>query len=155
MRLVKRLPSALVLSKQRSLPEQIDVAPLTGNILDRLFETCDSAPFDAEDFEKVVPECLRFGVFAGFLGPFAAELDGVLADFVPREGHGSTQSWHGGQVIIIDRLANSTSLFISTTGPKFLPIALDRRSPSRYPGGSDCGVPRRSDLWPRIPAGWW
>ena len=42
---------------------------------------------DAEDGEELVPERLAFGLFPRFAGPFPAEGDGVMADFVPGDGH--------------------------------------------------------------------
>jgi len=58
---------------------------------DGFFEGGNSSAADAENGEEFVPEGFGFGFFAGFAGPFVGELDGVVADFVPGEGHGEMQ----------------------------------------------------------------
>ena len=77
--------------EQHALPEEVDAARPAGDVVDGHFERSDGAAADAEDFEELVPEGLGFGVFLRCVRPFGGKADGVLADFVPTEGHGQVQ----------------------------------------------------------------
>ena len=82
--LVEALAGGLVLSQQVARPEQINEAPVAGELFDGLLEGGDGAAADAEDVEEVVPEGLTFGGLARLALPFAAEGDGAVANFIPR-----------------------------------------------------------------------
>ena len=77
-----------MLGEQPARPEQVNEAPVAGELLDRLLEGGDGAAADAEDVEEVVPEGLAFGGLAGFALPFPAEGDGAVANLIPRQRHG-------------------------------------------------------------------
>ena len=78
---------AFVLDEQYTFPEEVDKAPLSGQVLDRLLEAGDGAALDAEDFEELVPKGLGFGVFSGDAGPVLGKRNSVMADFIPGNGH--------------------------------------------------------------------
>ena len=77
------LAEALVLDQQRAFPEQVNVAVLPGDALDRLFKAGHQPALDAEHVEELVPEGLFLGGLAPRAGPVMGELDGAVADFVP------------------------------------------------------------------------
>ena len=84
-----------VLDEQDARPEQINAPVVAGNFLHGLFKTGDDAAFDAEDLKEFVPEGLFLGALAFDAGPFAGELDRVVADFVPTDRHGATLAQAG------------------------------------------------------------
>ena len=88
MRLAEVFAGGLVLRQQPARPEQVNEAPVAGELLDRLLEGGDGAAADAEDVEEVVPEGLAFGGLAGLALPFAAEGDGAVANLIPRQRRG-------------------------------------------------------------------
>jgi hypothetical protein len=88
MGLAEVLAGGLVLGQQSARPEQVNEAPVAGELPDRLLEGGDGAAADAEDVEEVVLEGLAFGGLARFALPFAAEGDGAVANFIPRQWHG-------------------------------------------------------------------
>ena len=49
-----------VFDQQHAGPEQVNVAVVAGDFLDRLFKAGDHAAADAEDLEEFVPESLLF-----------------------------------------------------------------------------------------------
>ena len=66
----------------------------TENLLDRIssypniYTAIGVHPHDAENFKKLVPECLGFGALIRCVLPVAGKLDGARADFVPGKcGH--------------------------------------------------------------------
>jgi hypothetical protein len=79
----KVLAGALVLYQQRAFPEQVNVAILPRDALDRLFKARHQPPLDAEHVEELVPEGLFLGSLAPRAGPIVRELNGAVADFVP------------------------------------------------------------------------
>ena len=82
------LPEGFVFYEQNARPEQVNVAELAGDFLDRFFKAGHDAAFDAEHLEELVPEGLFFGLLARGPGPIAGKLDRVMADFVPTDRHG-------------------------------------------------------------------
>lgn len=87
-RLAEVFPEALVLDKNNAGPEQIDVAVLTGDFLDRLFEAGNGAAADSEHVEEFVPEGLLLAALASDAGPLFREGDSAVADFIPGKWHG-------------------------------------------------------------------
>ena len=71
------------LAEHAPRPEQINEAPIAGELFHRLFEGGDGAAADAEDVEELVPEGLALGGFAGFAFPFPGKSDGAVANLVP------------------------------------------------------------------------
>ena len=69
-------------------PEQVNEAPVAGELFNRFLEGSHRAAADAKDVEEVVLERLAFGGLAGFALPFAAEGDGAVANLIPRQWHG-------------------------------------------------------------------
>ncbi len=63
------------------------MAILAGNLFYRFFKRGNETPFEAKNLEEFVPERLFFGILAGLTGPLFGEADGVVPDFVPRQGH--------------------------------------------------------------------
>ena len=86
--LAQVLPSALVFDQQHTPPEEVDAAVPARNLPHRLLERGNGAAAHPEHFKEVVPERLFFAALAPGGRPFLGEGDGVLADFVPRNGHG-------------------------------------------------------------------
>ncbi len=80
---IEVLTSGFLFDEDAAGPEEVDLAPGAGEFFHRFLEGCDGAAFDAEDFEKFVPERLA----AATLGPgvfvLAGEGDGAAFDFVP------------------------------------------------------------------------
>ena len=71
--------------------DSVDAAVLAaGETRGLLLKHGHAAAVDAEHGEELVPETLRFGALAGFIGPFAGEAAGAFADFVETQ-------WHGGR----------------------------------------------------------
>jgi hypothetical protein len=68
--LAEILAEALVLDEHDTGPEQINVAVVAGDFLDRFFKTRYDAAADAEDVEEFVPEGLLFSSFALDACPF-------------------------------------------------------------------------------------
>ena len=83
VRLSQILAGGLVFHEQAARPEQIDEAPIAGKLSDRLLEGGDRAPADAEDVEKLIPEGLAFGGFAGNATPVFAKDNGAVANLIP------------------------------------------------------------------------
>ncbi len=81
--LVESGPGGLVLGEQAGRPEQVNEAPIAGELFYRLFEGGDGAATDAEDVEELVPKGLALGGFAGFALPFLGKSDGPVANLVP------------------------------------------------------------------------
>ena len=79
---------AFVFDDEDARPEEVDVAVVAGDFFDGILEAGDGASANAEDLEELVPKALGLGFFASFGGPFAGELNCVMADFVPANGHG-------------------------------------------------------------------
>ena len=86
--LAQVLPATLVLDQQHAGPEKVDVAVLAGDLLHRLLKRRHDAAANAEHREKLVPKRLFLGALAAGAGPVAGESDGVVANFVPGNGHG-------------------------------------------------------------------
>jgi len=76
-----------VLGNDTAFPEQVDEVGFALEVLDRFIETGDLAAADAEDVEEFIPEGLGFGALTRGVGPRPGEEDGLVLDFVPREGH--------------------------------------------------------------------
>ena len=74
---------ALVFDEKLAFPKKINEAVGVLDPLDRFFEGGDSAARNPEDEKEFVPESLLLGLFAGFGGPCAGELNGPRLDFVP------------------------------------------------------------------------
>jgi hypothetical protein len=69
--LVEALAGGLVFDEQAARPEQINEAPIAGELLDQLLKGGDGAAPDAEDVEEVVPEGLALGGLPRFALPFS------------------------------------------------------------------------------------
>lgn len=89
-----------MLDEHDAWPEQINARIVAGDFLDGFLETGDGAAFDAEHLEKLIPEGLLFRRFAPDAGPFAGELDGVVAYFIPTDWHGVEDNEGGAGVAI-------------------------------------------------------
>lgn len=76
---------ALLLHQQDALPEQVDEAAFLAQQADRLLESRDLAAADPKDLEEVVVETLRLALLIVGIGPFARELSGAGANFIPAE----------------------------------------------------------------------
>ena len=74
---VQVLAARLVLDQQHAGPEQIDKALRGAELLDVELEGGDALVGDAENLEKINPEGLGLGVFAGRVCPGAAEGEGA------------------------------------------------------------------------------
>src|ERR1035437_9583464 len=79
---------AFVFDEELAFPEQLNLAEVAGGFQDGDFKTGDELARDAEDIEEFVPEHLLVGALAGRVLVVARELDGVVADFIPRKRHG-------------------------------------------------------------------
>ena len=88
LRLAEVATEALVFDQQDAGPEEVDEAAVAGDLLDRLLKAGHELATQAEDLEELVPEGLLVGGLPRGARPFAGEADGVLADFVPTDGHG-------------------------------------------------------------------
>jgi hypothetical protein len=66
-----------VLDEHSARPEQINEAPIAGQLLDRLLESGNGAATDTKDVEEFVPESLAFGGFASFAIPVFAKGNGA------------------------------------------------------------------------------
>jgi len=86
--LAEVLAGGLVLGQPPARPEQVNEAPVAGELFDRFFEGGDGAAADAEDVEEVVPEGLALGSLARFALPFTAECDSAVPNLIPRQWHG-------------------------------------------------------------------
>lgn len=82
------LAETFVFDDDFAAPEAINVAVTAGDAFDRFLEGGNQPAFDAEDLKEFVPESLFLGALAFRALPFAGELDGVVANFVPRNRHG-------------------------------------------------------------------
>ena len=80
------LAGGLVFHEQAARPEQVNEAPIAGELSDGLLEGGDGAAADAEDVEKLVPEGLAFGGFA-VTPAIVAKGDGAVANLVPGQWH--------------------------------------------------------------------
>nr|WP_211369496.1 hypothetical protein [Pseudoxanthomonas kalamensis] len=81
-------PGALVFGQHHPRPEHVDAAMLAaGEPLGLLLEHRHPAAVDAKDVEEFVPEALRFGTLAGFVGPLLGECPRPVPDFVDAERH--------------------------------------------------------------------
>lgn len=78
----------LVFADEDTGSEEVDAARAASDVVDELFKVGIGAAMDAEDFKELVPEGLGVCVFLAGIRPLMREADGVLADFVPGEGHG-------------------------------------------------------------------
>ena len=83
LRLAEVLSEALVLDQQRAFPEQVNVAVLPRDALDRLLKAGHQPALDAEHIEELVPEGLFLRGLAPRAGPVVRKLNGAVADFVP------------------------------------------------------------------------
>ena len=83
VRLSQILAGGLVFHEQAARPEQINEAPIAGKLSDRLLEGGDRAAADAEDVEKLIPEGLAFGGFAGNASPVFAKDNGAVTNLIP------------------------------------------------------------------------
>ena len=83
LRLVEAPAEALVFGEHHAAPEKVDVAILSVDLSDGLFERGQKTPPNTENGEELVPERLGFRLLARLFRPLAGEVDGVLPDFIP------------------------------------------------------------------------
>ena len=86
---------AFVFGEQGTGPEEVNVGPITRELLHRLLVAGDAAAFYAEDVEEVIPKGLAFGGLTGLVFPLVGKGDGAVLDFIPRERPRGI-AWHGG-----------------------------------------------------------
>jgi hypothetical protein len=77
-----------VLDQYLARPEQVNVAVIAGNVLDRFLKAGYSTERDTEDFEELVPKDLLISLFPCGAHPFFGKGDGPVANLVPRQRHG-------------------------------------------------------------------
>ena len=79
---------AVVLDERDARPEQINIAVISGKVLDRFLKAGYSTERDTEDFEELVPKDLLISLFPCGAHPFFGKGDGAMADLVPGKRHG-------------------------------------------------------------------
>ena len=90
---VQAAPTRLLLDQQHAGPEQVHISLAATVLLDVELEGGDALVGDAEDLEEGDPEGLGLGVFVGGVRPVLGEGQGLVLDFVPGQGHGSSGGW--------------------------------------------------------------
>jgi hypothetical protein len=88
-RIAEVLAKRLVLDEKHPRPEKVNITVIAGDFLHRLFKAGNDAPFETEYLKEFIPEGLFFGALPFDASPFAGKLYRVMADFVPRNWHGT------------------------------------------------------------------
>ncbi len=70
-----------MLDEQNAAPKQINRAEVAARFLDGFFKHGDAPSLDAEDFQELIPESLRFRAFALGVLPFVDESNRVVTNF--------------------------------------------------------------------------
>lgn len=78
---------AFLLNQQHLRPKQIDEAVTVVELTDEFLVACDAPALDAEDFEELIVEGLRFALLIMGIAPFFGKAVCANADFIPGQTH--------------------------------------------------------------------